>query len=327
MLKVWSCSCAMAISVVTFGAGTASAQGDFPSRSIKIVVPFAAGGGVDTVARLVGEEFKHSLGQVPVIDNQPGASGMRGAEAVARSPADGYTLLLSSAGETAVNPHLFKAMRYDPAKDLAPITLVVRVPNVLVVSSGSSLKTLDDLLAAAKVEGKITYSSSGLGNPQHLAGELINKRVAGTNLLHVPYKGASAQVQDVLSGSVTATFASFLAVGSFVQGGQLRAIAVTSAERIPSLPNVPTIAENAQLKGYDVTNWFGMFAPANTPAPIIDKLNKAVVAAIANRDVAKKLETLGSYPATMSPAEFGKFVAAESDKFKDIVTSAGIKLQ
>lgn len=327
MFKAWVRSCALALSVVAAGAGTASAQGDFPNRAIKIVVPFAAGGGVDTVARLVGEEFKHSLGQVPVIDNQPGASGMRGAETVVRSTADGYTILLSSAGEIAVNPHLFKSMRYDPAKDLAPITLVVRVPNVLVVSSSSPLKSLDDVLAAARTDGKVTYSSSGLGNPQHLAGELINKKVSGTKLLHVPYKGASAQVQDVLSGSVTATFASYLAVGSFVQGGQLRAIAVTSAERIPSLPDVPAIAENAQLKGYDVTNWFGMFAPANTPAPIIDKLNKAIVAALANPDVARKLETLGSYPATMPPAEFGKFVAAESAKFKDIVSVAGITLQ
>lgn len=303
----------------------ASAQASYPSRLIKIIVPFAPGGGVDTVARLLGEEMKATLGQSVIVENAPGASGMRGAEVAARSEPDGYTLLLSSAGEIAVNQHLFNDMRYDPQRDLAPVSLVVKVPNVLVVSTTSPFNTLDDLIKAAQASDKITYSSSGIGNPQHLAGELLNK-MTSSKMVHLPYRGAAQQVTDILGNNVTATFASYLAVASFVQGGQVRALGVTSAERVPSLPSVPAIGETAQLKGFDVTNWFGLFVPAKTPGPIIETLNKAVAQALANPVIAKKLEELGSYPAPNSPEAFRAFVTAETAKFKDIVVAADIKL-
>jgi tripartite-type tricarboxylate transporter receptor subunit TctC len=313
----------------TFGflaTDVALAQADFPARPIKLIVPFTAGGGVDTVARILGEELKGILGQSLVIENMPGASGMRGAEAAVRSDPDGYTLLLSSAGEAAVNPHLFKNIKYDPARDLAPVSLVVKVPNVLVVNAASAIQSLDDLIAFAKKDGKASYSSSGVGNPQHLAGELLNK-MASANLMHVPYRGAAQQVTDVLGNNVTATFASYLAVSSFVEAGQVKPVAVTSSERIPSLPSVPAMAEHPQLKGYDVTNWFGLFAPAKTPPAIIEKLNKAIAQALGNPAAARKLEALGSYPAPNTPQEFKSFVAAETVKFKTIIVSADIKAQ
>ncbi len=304
--------------------GMALAQSDYPTRPIKLIVPFTAGGGVDTVARILGDELKAVLGQSLVIENMPGASGMRGAEAAVRSDPDGYTLLLSSAGETAVNPHLFKNIKYDPERDLAPVSLVVKVPNVLVVNATSGIQSMDDLIAFAKKDGKASYSSSGVGNPQHLAGELLNK-MASANLMHVPYRGAAQQVTDVLGNNVTATFASYLAVSSFVEAGQVKAIAVTSSERIPSLPSVPALAEHPLLKGYDVTNWFGLFAPAKTPPAVIEKINKAVGQVLSNPSTVKKLEALGSYPAPNKPEEFKDFVKAESAKFKNIIVTADIK--
>jgi tripartite-type tricarboxylate transporter receptor subunit TctC len=300
---------------------------NYPTRSIKIVVPFTAGGGVDTVARLLGDSLKGPLGQSIVVENLPGASGMRGAETVARAEPDGYTLLLASAGEIAVNAHLFKGIKYKPLEDLAPITLVVKVPNILVVNAASSLKSLDDLIALTKKSpDKVSYSSSGIGNPQHLAGELFN-RMASVKMTHVPYRGAAQQVTDVLGNNVTATFASYLAVSSFVEGGQVRALGVTSQERIPNLGNTPAIAEHEQLKGYDVVNWFGLFVPAKTPPAVVETLNKAVVKILSEPEVIKKLETLGAFPSPMTPAQFKEFVASETKKFGDIVVTAGIKAE
>ncbi len=322
----WAMRAVFAVSLGPISTA-AFAQADYPTRPIKLIVPFTAGGGVDTVARIVGEELKGVLGQSIVVENLPGASGMRAAETAVRAEPDGYTLLLSSAGEAAVNPHLFKNIKYNPSRDLTPVTLVVKVPNVLVVNAASGMRSLDDLIAFTKSNAdKATFSSSGVGNPQHLAGELLS-RMASVKLTHVPYRGAAQQVTDVLGNNVTATFASHLAVASFVEAGQVKALAVTSSERIPSLPSVPAMAEHPQLKGYDVTNWFGLFAPAGTPAPVVDKLNKAVVQVLSNPATAKKLADLGSYPSPMKPDQFKSFLAAESEKFKNIITTADIKGQ
>jgi tripartite-type tricarboxylate transporter receptor subunit TctC len=326
MPKVVSRRAAMLGAACLAMATSAQAQDAYPSRPIKIVVPFAAGGGVDTVARLLAEELRVSLGQAIVVENAAGASGMRGAEMAVRAEPDGYTLLLASAGETAVNPHLFKDMRYDAQRDLSPISLVVKVPNVLVVGAATPYKTLDDFLKDGRIGGKISYSSSGIGNPQHLAGELMNRMAKG-QMTHVPYRGAAQQVQDVIGGSVAGTFASYLAVASFVQNGQVRALGVTSAERIPSLKDVPAIGEHPELKGFEVTNWFGLFAPAKTPPAVIARVNAAVAKALAAATIADKLQTLGSYPSPNSPEAFRAFLAAETAKFKEIVAAAGVTLQ
>lgn len=316
----------LAVGAGLVASGLAQAQ-SYPTKPIRLIVPFAAGGGVDTVARILGEALKQELGQGVVIENLPGASGTRGAETAVKAEPDGYTILLASAGEIAVAPHIQKGLRYVPERDLAPITLAVRVPNVLVVKGDSPHKSVAQLIAFSKAQPKDgTYSSSGVGNPQHLAGELMNK-MTGSQLLHVAYRGAAQQIPDVLAGSVTATFASYLAVASFVQNGQLHAVGVTSKERIPSLPNVPALAETPGLANFDVVNWFGLFAPAKTPPAILGALHAAAIKALGKPEIAAKLSELGSYPSPMPAAAFGVFVREETVKFKDIVTAAGIEAQ
>lgn len=298
----------------------AHAQDNYPNRPIKIVVPYTAGGGVDTVARLVGERMSKSLAQPVVIDNKPGASGMVGAAAVAKSAPDGYTLLLSAAGEIAVNPHLYKAkMQYDPKRELAPISLVVRIPNVLVVNPDVPAKDTAALVAYAKANpGKLTYSSSGVGNPQHLNGELFNN-MAGVQTTHIPYKGASQQLTDVMAKHVDMTYTSIAAATPFIKSGQLRPIAVTSSRRVPSLPDVPALAEFTPLSGYELINWFGMFAPAKTPAPIVQKVHAALADALRDAEIIRKLEVQGAEPALMTPEQFAQFVSTEYTKFGKIV--------
>ena len=311
--------------LVLAGGQELAAQEAYPTRTVTIVVPYTAGGGVDSVARLVGEDMHASLGQSVIIENVPGASGMIGAQRVTRAEPDGYTLLLAAAGEIAVNPHLKKKMTYDPIKDLAPVSLVTRVPNVLAVGGSTDIKTLDDLIAQAKAKpGELAYGTSGIGNPQHLAGALFN-RMAGVDTIHTPYKGAAQQIADVVGGHVDATYASLAAILPFIQEGRARAIGVTSAERLPTLPDVPAMAEHPSLKGYEVVNWFGLFAPAGTPEPVIEKVNAAVAASLAKPETRTKLEGLGALPSPNTAAEFKTFVVAESDKFGKIIEQAGIK--
>ncbi|HEY1231370.1 MAG TPA: tripartite tricarboxylate transporter substrate binding protein [Ramlibacter sp.] len=311
--------------LATWLASPARAQPAYPSRPITIVVPFSAGGGVDTMARLLAEKLRGTLGANVFVDNKAGGSGMIGATAVAKAQPDGYTLLMGSAGETAINPFVYKGrMQYDPAKDLAPISLVTRVPNVLVVSPQLPAKTIAELVALAKkTPGKLTYSTSGVGNPQHLNGELLNQ-LAGVRMLHVPYKGASGQLIDVTTGQVDMTFVSYTAAKGFIQSGKVKAIGVTSGKRASFAPDVPAIAEYQPLAAYQLENWFGLWAPARTPAEIQQKLNAAVTQALANPALAAKLREQGGEPAPMSQEQFREFIQAESARFGKIVESAKI---
>jgi tripartite-type tricarboxylate transporter receptor subunit TctC len=304
--------------------GTANAQ-DFSAKPITIVVPFAPGGGVDIVARLLAEKLRPALGTSVVVDNKPGASGMLGAMAVVKAAPDGHTLLLGSAGETAINTFVHKAkMQYSPSKDLAPISLVTRVPNVLVVRPDFPAKTTAELVAYAKKNpGKLTYSSSGVGNPQHLNGELL-KELAGIYMVHIPYRGASGQLVDVTSGVVDFTFVSYAAARAFMQSGKVKALAVTSAKRAPFDNALPTIAETKGLEKYQLENWFGMFAPAATPEAVISKINAAVTNALRDPDLAKRLREQGGEPAPMSAAQFRDFIKTESAQFERIVNTAKI---
>jgi tripartite-type tricarboxylate transporter receptor subunit TctC len=303
---------------------TAAAQ-DFPSKTLTIVVPFAAGGGVDTMARLLAEKLLVSLGQQVVVDNKPGASGMLGALAVVRAPADGHTLLLGSAGETAINPYIHKArMQYAPEKDLAPVTAIVRVPNVLVAAPKLPFSTLDELVAHAKKNpGRLSYATSGVGNPQRLNGELLEE-MAGIFMVHVPYRGASGQLVDVAAGNADLTFVSMTAAGPFIKDGRVKAIAVTSAQRAPFAPDVPTIGESKSAPKYALDNWFGLFAPAATPAAVVTKINAAVVEAMRQPDLAKRMTEQGGIPAPMTPAQFRDFIKAESAQYARIVQFAKI---
>jgi tripartite-type tricarboxylate transporter receptor subunit TctC len=313
-----------AAAMLTPGAALAQAS-PYPSKTITIVVPFTAGGGVDVMARLLADKLRGSLGQQVIVDNKPGASGMLGALAVVRAPADGHTLLLGSAGETAINPFIYKAkMQYSPEKDLVPITPVVRVPNVLIARPNAPFKTVDELVAFAKKNpGKVNYASSGVGNPQHLNGELLEE-LAGVHMVHVPYRGASGQLIDVAGGNVDLTFVSMAAAGPFIKDGKVKAIAVTGAKRAPFAPDLPTIAESKAVPKYALENWFGLFAPAATPEPVVAKINAAVVQALQDPELAKRMTEQGGITAPMSPAQFREFIKVESAQYARIVEFAKI---
>ena len=311
--------------LAALGAAPAAMAQDFPSKTITIVVPFSAGGGVDTVARLLAEKLRGSLKQNVIVDNKAGGSGMIGALAVVKAAPDGHTLLLGSAGETAINSFVYKAkMQYQPAKDLAPITLVTRVPNVLVAANNFPVKNMEELVAyATKNPGKVSYSSSGVGNPQHLNGELLEE-LAGIHMVHVPYKGASGQLVDVVSGNVELTFVSYAAARAFIKDGKVKALGVTSAKRASFDPGIPAIAEYRPLAKYQLENWFGLFAPAGTPEPVLQKINAAVTQALKDPDLARRLQDQGGEPAPMSVQQFRDFIQNESKQFQRIVETAKI---
>jgi len=314
------------LGVAAIACTSASAQTpDYPSRPITIVVPFSAGGGVDAMARLLADKLRASLKQSVVVDNKPGASGMLGAAFVSKAAPDGYTLLLGSAGETAINPLVYKGrMQYQPERDLAPIALVARVPNVLVANPSFPVNNVAELVAYAnKNPGKVTYATSGVGNPQHLNGELLQS-ILNIKMQHVPYKGASGQLVDVASGTVDLSFVSYAGAAPFLKGGRVKALAVTSAKRTSFAPDIPAIAETPAAKSYDLENWFGLFAPAKTPAALQAKLNEAVVAALKDPELAKRLKEQGGEPEPMSQAQFRDFIAKETVKYARIVDAAKI---
>jgi tripartite-type tricarboxylate transporter receptor subunit TctC len=306
-------------------ASHAQAPASYPNQQIRIVCPFPAGGGTDLTARLLGEYLHKSLGQPVVIDNRTGASGMIGTEAAARAKPDGYTLLVAS-GEIALNPHLYPKMAYDWDRDLQPITLLVKVPNVMAVNTDIPAKTVAEFIAYAKQNpGKLTFSSSGVGNPQQLTGELFNK-LAGVKVLHVPYKGAAPQLAAVAGKEVAMTFVSIGAAMPFIQGSRIRPIGVTSTTRVSVLPDVPAIAEYPPLAGFELVNFFGFLGPAGLPEPILKRLNAAAVQAIKTPELSAKLRGFGFEPAPTAPEQFRDFIRHESAKFAKIISEAGVKL-
>jgi tripartite-type tricarboxylate transporter receptor subunit TctC len=311
--------------LAAWGLAPAAHAQDYPSKTITLVVPFSAGGGVDTVARLLAEKLRATLKQNVIVDNKAGGSGMIGALAVTKAAPDGHTLLLGSAGETAINAFVYKnKMQYQPAKDLAPITLVTRVPNVLVATPNFPASSIEELVAYAKKNpGKVSYSSSGVGNPQHLNGELLEE-LAGIHMVHVPYKGASGQIVDVVSGNVELTFVSYTAAKGFIKDGKVKALGVTSAKRASFDPSLPAIAEYKPLAKYQLENWFGLFAPAGTPEAIVQKLNAAVTQALKDPELAKRLQDQGGEPAPMTAQQFRDFIKTESAQFQRIVDIAKI---
>ena len=306
----------------------AGAQGSYPSHPIRILVGYPAGGGVDISARLLSEPMRAALGQTILVENRTGASAMIAANTVSKATPDGYTLLMAASGEVAINQHLFKdKMSYDPRRELAPVALIGIVPCVIIVAATTPVHNPQELIAYAKANaGKLSFSSSGVGNPQQLAGELMNS-MAGTNVLHVPYRGSAPAVTDVATGAVTMSFSSLAAALPLIQDGKLRAVAVTSKERMPQLPDVAPLSEGApSLAGYELLNWFGMFATAGTPPDIIDRLNDIVNAALMDPAIADKLMVQGIVPKLMTAKEYTSFVDSETDKFGKIVQQANIKL-
>lgn len=310
------------------GVRGASAQSNYANRPIHILVGYAAGGGVDIVARLLQEPMKAALGQPIVIENRTGASAMLATGAVAKAPPDGYMLLMAASGEVAINHFLFKEkMAYDPVKELVPVAMIGSVPCVVVVADATPVRNPKELIAYAKANpGKLSFSSSGIGNPQQLAGELMNS-MAGIQVLHVPYRGSAPAVTDVATGAVTMSFSSLAAALPLMQAGKIRAIAVTSRERMPQLPDVAPLSEGSPgLADYELLNWFAMFGTGGTPPEIVERLNSIVNTALKDPAIADKLLPQGIVPKPMKVAEFKAFVDAERTKFGKIVEQANIKL-
>src|SRR6201995_3861026 len=320
-LKVRSSSVALAACVLIVLTGPARAA--YPERIIKIVVPFAPGGGTDVVARTLAQEMSKELGVSVIIENKPGAGTIIGTQAVAAADGDGYTLLMGTFAN-AVNPGLYAKLPYDQHRDLAPVALVARSFSIVVVNPNSDIKSIADLIAAAKAApDKLSYGTYGTGTSAHLAGELF-KSMAKVNLTTVPYKGAAPAITDLLGGQIQVMFTTVASSASLIEGGQLRALAVTSAERSPAFPNLPTVAE-AGVPGYAPEAWYGLYAPAKTPPEIIDRLNKSAAKAIQAESFKKLGANEGLVMVAEPPDALDRYFAGEEARWRKVIQDAGIK--
>lgn len=299
---------------------------DFPSKPITLVVGYAAGGSVDLVARTVGSKLAERLKQTVVVENIGGAGGTIGAQKAVAAKADGYTLLLGSGSEVSIARLTNPNTRYDGEKDLAPISLIATAPMVFVAGPKLQVASVDEMVRFAKANpGQLAFASSGVGTPLHLAGEMINQR-AGIKLAHVPYKGAGQMVTDVVGGQIETSILVLSSALPHIKAGKMRALGLTEARRSPAAPDIPALAENKAFQGVDMGVWFGLFAPAKTPRPIVERLHKELVEALGSPEVKDKLNEAGlQASAGTTPAEFASFIRKETEKYRQIVTTAGIK--
>lgn len=298
---------------------------DWPSRPIKMLVGFAPGGGTDVVARLIGQKMGESLGQVVVVENRAGATGTIAAEAMARSAPDGYTLLMGHVNSNAIAPMLFKKLSYDAIADFQPVTYVGYVPNILVVHPSVTAKSVPELVAEMKSQpGKMTYASSGVGSTQHLAGEMF-QILTGTKLIHIPYKGSGQAITDLLAGQVQMNFDTMPPVLPHIQAGKIRALAISTPSRVAQLPDLPTFSE-VGITGFDVTNWYGVFAPAKTPKDIVNRLSLEINKAMNDPAVREKLVGIGTQLGGGTPADFETFLRSELAKYGKLAKDAKISV-
>ena len=312
----------VALAAAAAVAVPALAQSAYPSKVIKIVVPTAPGGGNDAMARIVGAKLQERWKQAVIVENKAGGNGAIASEYVARAAPDGYTILLGYIATHGINPGLSK-VPYDPVKDFIPIAEIAEAQGVLVVNTSVPAKTVKELIALAKAKpGTMSYASAGNGTAPHIAGELF-KQQAGVDLLHVPYKGSGPAMTDTLAGTTQIMFPSLVAATPHIKSGKLRALAVTGSKRSPLYPNLPTVAESG-VAGFEITQWYGFFAPAKTPADIVDKLNKEIVAIMKEPDVAKKFADQGADIVTGSSADFGKLVERELARWSKFIKEAKI---
>jgi tripartite-type tricarboxylate transporter receptor subunit TctC len=318
---------ALALAMVAASAlalGPAAQAQEFPDRPVTLVVPFAAGGSTDVVARIIGQKMADDLGQQVVVENVAGAGGNLGADRVARAEADGYTILMGTVATHALNPLILKTKPYDPEKDFAPVSLLVLVPNVLVVNPDLPAKTVAELVALLKAAPEqYSYASSGNGTPLHLSGELF-KKMADVSIQHVPYKGSGPALNDVIGNQVPVMFDNLPSSSGHIKSGTLRALAVTTKERAPSFPDVPTIAET--IPGYETYTWNALFAPAGTPEEAIDRLNAAAKKALADPAVAEKMKDFSATIVASTPEELATHVTAELAKWGPVVKDANVQL-
>jgi tripartite-type tricarboxylate transporter receptor subunit TctC len=313
---------ALALTLACTGAIAQS----YPTRPIRLVVPYPPGGPLDIMARAIGQKLTEAWHQPVVVDNRAGAGGNIGADLVAKSPADGYTLLMGAVATHAINPSLYSKIPYDPVKDFAPVALVAQVPNILVVNPAVPAKTVRELIELARAKpGYLNFASGSTGSTGHLAGELFNT-MAGVKMVHIPYKGAAPATADLLAGQVQLMFDNLASALPNVKAGKLRALAVTTLARSPAMPDLPTIAESG-LPGFDLTTWFGLMVPAGTPPEIVAKLNAEVVRALNANDMRERLEKMGAEPpANNTPEHFAAFIRAEAAKYARVVKDSGAKV-
>ncbi|HEX3138433.1 MAG TPA: tripartite tricarboxylate transporter substrate binding protein [Rhizobacter sp.] len=320
MLNTWTKPLALA-ALALCAAGSAQAQAAYPSKPIHIVVTFTSGGAPDILARLIGERLQASWGQSVIIDNKPGAGGNTGADSVAKSPPDGYTVVLGTVGTHSINGALYKKMPYDMVKDFTPVTLLATTPNMLVIHPDVPAKNLKEFIALGKKDGKMSFASSGSGTSIHVSGELF-KTMTGIDMEHIPYKGRASAIPDLLGGRVTMMFDNMPSSLPLVKEGKLRALGVTSAQRSAAAPEIPTLAEQG-LPGFEAVSWFAMFAPANTPAPIVDKLQGEVSRILKSPEISKKLLEIGLDPVGGTPAELAAYQKSEITKWAKVVKDSG----
>jgi len=304
-------------------AGIAPAQ-TYPAKPIRLVVPYPAGGPLDTVARLLGQKVSESVKQPVVVDNKPGAGGNIGADVVAKAPPDGYTILMGAVATHAINPTLYPGIPYDAVRDFQTVTQVASTPNVLIVHPSIPVNDVREFIAYAKAHpGKLNFGSGSTGSAGHLAGELF-KSMAGIEMTHVPYKGAAPAMQDLIGGQVQLMFDNYASASTQVRAGKVKALAVTTAKRSPLAPELPTIAESG-LPGFDISTWFGVFVPAGTPRPLVERLHAEITHALALDDVREKMLNLGAEPVGNRPEEFAAYVRAEAGKYARVIKSSGAK--
>jgi tripartite-type tricarboxylate transporter receptor subunit TctC len=295
----------------------------YPARTVTIVVPFPPGGGTDTGTRIVATRLAQKWGQPVIVENKPGAAGMIGAEAVSKAKPDGYTLMMGNIGTQSINPSLYKKMPYDADTAFTPVTLVAELPSVLLAGPAVKAKNAKEIITLAKASpGKITYSSSGSGGSMHLAGALFEKE-SRTELLHIPYKGGGPAIADLIAGHVDISFATILESSGHIKSGRLRAIAVTSDKRYPTLPDVPTLAESG-LAGFNTGSWIGIVAPAGTPRDVIEKIAKDVREIVTSPDVRDQLIAQGATPVGASPAEFAALIESDRKRYAQIIRDRNI---
>lgn len=317
----------LALGALAFGAALTShnvaAQYVYPSRAIRLIVPAAPGGGTDFTARMIAQKLTESMGQTVIVDNRPGAAGNIGVEIAAKASPDGYTLVMPITS-FSINPHLYAKLPFDTIKDFAPVVLASSAPLFLVINPSVPAKSVSELIAVAKSKpGQLNYANSGNGTTAHLAGELF-KKMAGVNLVSVPYKGGGPAVIDLIAGHVQIYFSTIPAALAHVQAGKLRGVAVTATKRVNLIPDVPTVAES-DLPGFAVVGWFGIFAPAATPKPIIARLNQEINAVLRTPETQKRFAGEGLIPGSGTPEELGNFLRAELAKWGALIKEAGIQ--
>lgn len=315
----------VAAAVMAVAAAPASAQ-SWPSRPIKLVIPFPAGGATDIVGRTIAQKLSASLGQNVVVENRPGAGGTIGADQVAKAAPDGYTILISTSSTHSIGPLINPKIPYDPFKDFAPVAHVASAPSVLVVGGSSPVKSATELIDLLKKSpGKYNFGSSGIGTYPHLAAEMFKWRAGNLFVVHIPYRGTGLVIPDLVSGQITFLMDSIISAQSHIQDGRIKPLAVSGAARSKSLPNVPTFKEIG-VTGMEISNWFGVFAPAGTPAEVVQRLNRELNAIVRQPDVVERFDRVGAEPATGTPEQFAKLYRAESENWQAVIKRANIKL-